>query len=199
MTEKNESCQSIQKIEVKQETHDHIQNVVKQIVEVYETRTYDTLENPDDSIKAYFDWMLTKTKLNYGNVVDSVLSPPTTPSFPIIVSGIYWAYLGENIGSEQNKHRPILVIRSSKSSDLCIAIPLSTQHRNDDNWNHIDLVGYKHTALIEQVLRLSKKRITKPQRVKGRIAEADPKDMDTIYKQLAAYIGSTPSFIKTNL
>mgnify|MGYP004521229063 FL=1 len=34
------------------------------------------------------------------------------PSFPIYNNFIYWCNLGINIGSEQNKLRPVLILRS---------------------------------------------------------------------------------------
>lgn len=191
MTEKSESIPDI-----KPETYRHVESVVKQIIDVHKARTYDEDQDMDTSVKAYFDWMLTKIKLNYGTVVNSVLSPPKTPSFPIMISGIYWAYLGENIGSEQNKFRPVVILRADKKNDICIAVPLTTQHLNDGNWNHIDLESYTNTALVEQVQRLSKKRISHPLRNKGGFAKAKVADMDRIYKRIIAYIGTMPSFLK---
>lgn len=40
------------------------------------------------------------------------------PIFPIYNNFVYWCNLGINIGSEQNKLRPILIVKSSKNSPI---------------------------------------------------------------------------------
>lgn len=87
-------------------------------------------------------------------------------------------------------------MRADKNSDICIGVPLTTQRLNDGNWNHIDLDGYTNIALVEQVLRLSKKRIAYPLRNKGDLAKAKVSDMALIADRIVAYIGTLPPFLK---
>ncbi|MBR6641492.1 MAG: type II toxin-antitoxin system PemK/MazF family toxin, partial [Clostridia bacterium] len=53
------------------------------------------------------------------------------PKFHITNNYIYWCNLGNNIGSEQNKIRPVLVVKTSKNSPICTVLPLTTERLKD--------------------------------------------------------------------
>lgn len=76
-------------------------------------------------------------------------------------------------------------------------IPLSTRKLNDGIEFHVDLSGYDHTALVEQMRVISKKRLDKPLRKGGKIPTVDPEDMKKIYEQINKYFATTPKKRKT--
>ena len=103
----------------------------------------------------FSEWIREKSNLRYnGNL----------PKFPIYNNFIYWCNLGINIGSEQNKLRPVLILRSSKNSPICTILPLTTKRLQDGFWFHIDLEEFDSTVLVEQLKVVSKIRITNPYR-----------------------------------
>ena len=115
--------------------------------------------------------------------------------FPITTHFIYWCKLGINIGSEQNKLRPVIIVRSQTNSPICTILPLTSVRMNDSRWYHIDLEWHNSTALIEHLRNVSKLRILKPQRENGRIARISQKDVDNINKAIQSYykLPSIPS------
>ena len=58
--------------------------------------------NNTDAIQ-FSEWTKEKVNLRYNG---------TLPKFPIYNNFIYWCNLGINIGSEQNKLRPVLILKS---------------------------------------------------------------------------------------
>ncbi len=120
-------------------------------------------------------WTFEKTKLRYNSKM---------PEFPIYNNFIYWCNLGINIGSEQNKIRPVLILRSSKKSNICTIIPLTSKRINDEYWYHVDLSIIDSTALVEQLRVISKLRIIKPYRKKGEMIVISSEDFDSINQQL---------------
>ncbi|MDD9309717.1 type II toxin-antitoxin system PemK/MazF family toxin [Cytobacillus firmus] len=156
----------------------------------------DAEDDENEEALKYADWTMTKAKLHYGTLdTDSdKLSKPANPKFPVIFGGIYWTYLGKNIGDEINKHRPVLVIRSEPKSNLCTVIPLSTQRMSDGLWYHIDLEKQDNTAIVEQMQVISKNRIEKPLRIKGNIAKASDEDLIKIIKEIRRYYTSPPKW-----
>ena len=99
-------------------------------------------------------------------------------------SFIYWCNLGVNIGSEQNKLRPVLILRSSKNSPICTILPLTTKRLNDELWFHVDLEKIDSTVLVEQLKVVSKIRITDPFRRKGKLVVISKNDWTEINSQL---------------
>ena len=97
---------------------------------------------------------------------------------------IYWCNLGINIGSEQNKLRPVLILKTSKNSPICTILPLTTKRLEDDFWFHIDLEEIDSTVLVEQLKVVSKIRITDPYRKKGKLVTILQNDWDKINSQL---------------
>ena len=120
-------------------------------------------------------WTKEKINLRYNSQL---------PNFPIYNNFIYWCNLGINIGSEQNKLRPVLVLKTSISSPICTILPLTTQRLQDKFWFHIDLDKIDSTVLVEQLRVVSKIRITNPYRKKGKLVTISQNDWDKINTQL---------------
>lgn len=93
-------------------------------------------------------------------------------------------FLGINIGSEQNKLRPVLILKTSKNSPISTVLPLTTKRLQDDFWFHIDLEELDSTVLVEQLKVVSKIRITNPYRKKGNLVTISPNDWNKINSQL---------------
>ena len=113
------------------------------------------------------------------------------PTFPITNNYIYWCNLGINIGSEQNKIRPIIVTKTKKESKVCTIIPLTSESMHDTRWYHIDLENQNSTALIEQLRNVSKLRILNPFRLKGKLVKISQKDWNNINQALIDYYSLT--------
>lgn len=126
----------------------------------------------------FSNWTKEKAKLKYNCDI---------PKFPIYNNFIYWCDFGVNIGSEQNKRRPALIIRTENSSTVCTVVPLTSERMDDKMWYHIDLECEKSTALVEQIRTISKIRVISPFRKKGNmisITKNDWKKIDTELKRL---------------
>lgn len=137
----------------------------------------DILKDQDiDNAISYINWLKTKTELRYGSDVEH--------KFFILNNCIYWAHLGMNIGSEQDKHRPVLVVRTEKNSNVCTIVPLTDERLNDGYWYHVDLEKMNSTALVEQLRVISKRRIDKPIRQAGKIVSITDQDWVKIDKEL---------------
>lgn len=130
---------------------------------------------PYDDIQEFMDWTKTKSELKFNS---------QAKSFPIMYNCIYWAFMGCNIGSEEGKHRPVLVTRTYKNSPICTVIPLTSQRLNDEYWYHIDLENHDSTALCEQMRIIDLTRIEKPYRIKGKIMSISKRDWEEINKEI---------------
>ena len=108
--------------------------------------------NNHDSIE-FSEWTKEKANLRYNGQM---------PNFPIYNNFIYWCNLGINIGSEQNKLRPAIILRTYKNSSICTIIPLTSKRLHDDFLFHIDLDEIDSTVLVEQLKVISKLRIVQP-------------------------------------
>ena len=140
------------------------------------TETEDLLNsiNTVDAIQ-FSEWTKEKANLRYNGQL---------PKFPIYNNFIYWCNLGINIGSEQNKLRPVLVLKTSKNSPICTVLPLTTKRLQDGFWFHIDLEEIDSTVLVEQLKVVSKIRITNPYRKKGNLIAISLNDWKRINSQL---------------
>jgi mRNA-degrading endonuclease toxin of MazEF toxin-antitoxin module len=127
-----------------------------------------------DSIE-FSKWTKEKVTLKYKSQI---------PSFPIYNNFIYWCNLGINIGSEQNKLRPVLILKTSKNSPICTILPLTSKRLHDKFWFHIDLDEIDSTVLVEQLKVVSKLRIMEPFRKKGKLIAISQKDWNQINHQL---------------
>ena len=106
------------------------------------------------------------------------------PDFPIYNNFIYWCNLGINIGSEQNKLRPVLIVKTSKNSTICTILPLTSKRLQDNLWFHIDLNDINSTVLVEQLSVVSKIRITSPYRKNGKLVTISKCEWNKIEEQL---------------
>ena len=145
--------------------------------------TIDILKDIDES-KAieYATWIKDKAKMKFKRNI---------PNFSITSNYIYWCNLGINIGSEQNKIRPVLVIKTKRNSVICTIIPLTSERINDTRWYHVDLENYNSTVLVEQLRNVSKLRIINPHRTKGRLTKITLNDWNNINKALTKYYTMT--------
>lgn len=121
------------------------------------------------------EWLKEKTNLRYNGKL---------PKFPIYNNFIYWCNLGINIGSEQNKLRPVLILKTSQKSPICTIIPLTSKRLHDKFWFHIDLEDIDSTALVEQLKVVSKLRILQPFRKAGSLVTISKNDWAKINSQL---------------
>lgn len=136
----------------------------------------DILQNINNSDTIEFsNWTKEKANLRYNG---------QSPNFPIYNNFIYWCNLGLNIGSEQNKLRPVLIIRTSKSSPICTIVPLTSKRLSDNFWYHIDLEEIDSTVLVEQLRVVSKTRIVNPFRKQGKLIIITKNDWNKINNQL---------------
>ena len=138
--------------------------------------TENLLENINNSDAIQFsEWTKEKANLRYYGKLHK---------FPIYNNFIYWCNLEINIGSEQNKLRPVLILKTSKNSPICTILPLTTKRLEDDFWFHIDLEEIDSTVLVEQLKVVSKIRITNPYRKKGKLVTILQNDWEKINSQL---------------
>lgn len=128
-----------------------------------------------DELQEYMDWMKKKLDLKYNVQIKD---------FPILYNCIYWAFMGCNVGSEEGKHRPVLIMRTYKNSSVCAVLPLTTQRLNDEYWYHVDLEHINSTVLCEQLRVIDISRIDKPYRIKGRIVSISKKDWEEIDREV---------------
>lgn len=130
---------------------------------------------PYDSIQEFMDWTKTKSELKFN---------PQAKSFPIMYNCIYWAFMGCNIGSEEGKHRPVLVTRTYKNSPMITVIPITSQRLNDKYQYHVDLEFINSTVLVEQMRTIDVIRINEPMRKCNRILSITEKDWKEIDFQI---------------
>ncbi|WP_404996425.1 type II toxin-antitoxin system PemK/MazF family toxin [Caldifermentibacillus hisashii] len=132
--------------------------------------------DPEDTLD-FAKWMKKKAHLRYKE-------KDKYKDEPVYFRGVYWTHLGYNVGREQDKHRPVVIVRTEKNSPLCAIVPLTTQRLNDDLWYHIDLDGFNNTALVEHFRVISKDRIDYQMRKRGKYAKVTPKDMKKIQSEI---------------
>lgn len=130
--------------------------------------------NYSDAVE-FSKWTKEKANLRYNGKL---------PKFPIYNNFIYWCNLGINVGSEQNKLRPVLILKTSKNSPICTILPLTSKRLQDKFWFHIDLDEIDSTVLVEQLKVVSKLRIVEPYRKKGKIVTISKNDWYKINSQL---------------
>lgn len=126
----------------------------------------------------YAIWTKDKAQIKFSNDI---------PKFPITTGFIYWCNLGINIGSEQNKIRPVIIIKNSKSSGICTVLPLTSERIDDSRWYHIDLENIDSTVLIEQLRNVSKLRLISPFRAKGKLIKVTMNDWHKLNLCLQKY------------
>ena len=152
--------------------------IAKQFVE-----TKSILENVDKTLALeYAIWTKDKTKIKFIKKL---------PPFVITNNFIYWCNLGINIGSEQDKIRPVLIAKTKKESTICTVLPLTSERIKDTRWYHVDLENQNSTVLIEQLRNVSKLRIINPLRIKGKLVKITLNDWNKINSTLQKYYALT--------
>lgn len=147
--------------------------------------TEKVLQSIDNSDTLDFsEWTKEKVNLRYNGQI---------PKFPIYNNFIYWCNLGINVGSEQNKLRPVLIVKTSKNSPICTIIPLTSKRLHDKFWFHIDLEEIDSTVLVEQLKVVSKLRIVDPFRKQGKLITISQNDWSKINSQLERLYRLRPS------
>lgn len=141
---------------------------------MYETEEILESINEMDAVD-YSMWTKEKAKLKYNKDI---------PKIPIYNNFIYWCNLGINIGSEQNKLRPVIIVGTTIKSTIAIIIPLTSKRIKDKFWYHVDLEKIDSTALVEQLRVISKIRIVNPFRQKGKMVIISEIDWEKINQQL---------------
>lgn len=130
---------------------------------------------PYNGIQEFMDWTKTKSELKFN---------PQAKSFPIMYNCIYWAFMGCNIGSEEGKHRPVLVTRTYKNSPMITVIPITSQRLHDKCQYHVDFELINSTALVEQMRTIDTIRIDEPMRKGNKILSITEKDWKAIDFQI---------------
>ena len=141
---------------------------------ILETEKILQATNGQDTVE-YSIWTKQKALLKYNENI---------PVFPIYNNFIYWCNLGINIGSEQNKLRPVIIVGTTIKSKIAIIIPLTSKRIKDKFWYHVDLEKIDSTALVEQLRVISKIRIVNPFRQKGKMVIISKSDWNKINRQL---------------
>ena len=149
---------------------------------IQETENLLNIINNPDAIQ-FSEWTKEKANLRYTGKL---------PKFPIYNNFIYWCNLWINVGSEQNKLRPVLILRTSKTSPICTILPLTTKKLQDGFWFHIDLEEVNSTVLVEQLKVVSKIRITDPYRKRGHLVTISQNDWNKINSQLESLYSLRP-------
>ena len=136
-----------------------------------------------DDLQMYMDWTKIKSELKFN---------PQPKSFPILYNCVYWAFMGCNVGSEEGKHRPVLIIRTYKNSPTITVIPLTTKRLHDKEQYHVDLEEEDSTALVEQMRVIDIARIDKPIYRNGKILTITEKDWKDINFQIKREYALSP-------
>lgn len=111
------------------------------------------------------------------------------PEFYFSERDIWWASLGENVGSETNGknfhfERPVVIVKKF-SKDMLFVIPTTTKPK-DGSWYHpIECEGVRTKAILAQARTISAKRLIR------KIGHLSP-------DQLAPLVEAFVSLIKTN-
>jgi len=108
---------------------------------------------------------------------------------------IYYAHLGNPVGSEQGLDRPVLIVHTTKESPVCIVIPLTLERCGDSIPYHIDLSNGKGTALIEQIRTIDKSRIYEHLYEHGKYATINDDERNNINGQLERICRIKPLFV----
>ena len=100
--------------------------------------------------------------------------------------------MGCNVGSEEGKHRPVLITRTYKNSPTITVIPLTTKRLHDKEQYHVDLEEEDSTALVEQMRVIDIARIDKPIYRNGKILTITEKDWKDINFQIKREYSLSP-------
>ena len=138
-----------------------------------------------DRVQLYLDWVKQKMELH--------LNADNAASRVVKRGEVYYCYLGRNIGSEEEKRRPCVILQvqsqnnkspntivapiTHTSSTLDIVVPIVTQN---DKYGNIILDG---NVLLGNIVTISKARIDKY------VTELPTDEMNKIDKAIAVSLG----------
>lgn len=127
----------------------------------------------DDLKKKFDDWNIKKQEIHFSGKKDKIYFKE---------GQVWWCSVGQNVGSEsfgkgKNFMRPILIIKKL-SSDLCIALPLTSKKKTGTWFADITIGGEKVCVLLYQIRTFNKKRFQR------KIGELDEKDFNTVKEKL---------------
>jgi mRNA interferase MazF len=108
-----------------------------------------------DQVSRFLGWMPKKVKIHFSNRGEVYFEERE----------IWWASLGENIGSEANGknvhfERPVVVLKKL-SRDMLLAIPTTTKVKNGTWYHRFHFAGHERRAMLSQVRAISSKRLVR--------------------------------------
>lgn len=104
---------------------------------------------------------------------------------------IYFADLGETIGSEQAGHRPVLVVQNkygNKYSPTVVIVSVTSQISKAKIPTHVE-IGTKHGMLYDSVILFEQIRTIDKSRLKRKITELNDDMMVQVNEALELSIG----------
>jgi len=131
-----------------------------------------------DETKAKFDdWNIKKQEIHFSE---------RTKEIYFKEGQIWWCSVGQNIGSEslgkgEYFMRPILIVKKL-SSDLCVALPLTSRNKIGTWFEEITFNGDKICVLLYQIRTFNKKRFQR------KMGELDQNDFMRVKEKLEALL-----------
>jgi mRNA-degrading endonuclease toxin of MazEF toxin-antitoxin module len=127
----------------------------------------------EDLREKFNSWNVKKQEVEFSNRTENIYFKE---------GEIWWCSVGQNVGSEsfgkgENFMRPILIIKKL-SSDLCIALPLTSKEKIGTWFTDITFDGQKICVLLYQIRAFNKKRFQR------KMGELDQKDFLRVKEKL---------------
>jgi mRNA-degrading endonuclease toxin of MazEF toxin-antitoxin module len=127
----------------------------------------------DDLKEKFNDWNIKKQEIHFSDKTDKTYFKE---------GQIWWCSVGQNVGSEslgkgENFMRPILIIKKL-SSELCIALPLTSKKKTGTWFEEITFDGESICVLLYQIRTFNKKRFQR------KMGELDQKDFSRVKEKL---------------
>ncbi len=131
----------------------------------------------DDLREKFNDWNIKKQEIHFSG---------RTEKMYFKAGQIWWCSVGQNVGSEtfgkgNDFRRPILILKKL-SSDLCVALPLTSKEKLGTWFTHITFLGKKVYVLLYQIRVFNKKRFQR------NMGELDEKDFLRVKEKLKALL-----------
>ncbi|MEK7658251.1 MAG: type II toxin-antitoxin system PemK/MazF family toxin [Patescibacteria group bacterium] len=131
-----------------------------------------------DDLKGKFNsWNIKKQEIHFSDRTEDIYFKE---------GQIWWCSVGQNVGSEsfgkgEYFMRPILIIKKL-SSDLCIALPLTSKKKTGTWFEEITFAGEKICVLLYQIRTFNKKRFQR------KMGELDQKYFMRVKEKLEALL-----------
>ena len=106
-----------------------------------------------EQINRFLDWTAKKVKIHFYHRGELYFEERE----------IWWASLGENVGSETNGknfhfERPIVVLKKF-SSDMLLVVPITTKIKNGSWFHRFIFNGNERRAILSQIRTISSRRL----------------------------------------